>query len=155
MAHRQIVVTQQDARRLRSLLVSRARVERDEEHVEELAYELEQALVLASEEVPAQVVTMQSRVRVLDLVTGERREFALVFPAEADPAANRVSVLAPLGTALLGYREGDQVEWVMPGGPRRLLIEGVTQVNAVAAEANAADAGRPSSPEFQTALAAH
>jgi regulator of nucleoside diphosphate kinase len=150
MGHRQIVVTQHDARRLRSLLGNRARFERDQDHLEELAHELEQAVVLASEEVPTEVITMQSRVRVLDLVTGERREFVLVFPAEADLAANRVSVLAPLGTALLGYREGDRIEWVMPGGLRRMQIEGVTHVNPAAATNP-----RPSSAGLHAALAAH
>jgi regulator of nucleoside diphosphate kinase len=64
---------------------------------------------------------------VHDLTSGARREMVLVLPGEADVAAQRISVLAPLGTALLGYREGDEVEWVMPGGLRRLRVERVTQ----------------------------
>ncbi len=51
----------------------------------------------------------------------------LVFPAQADIGAQRLSVLAPVGTALLGYREGDEVEWLTPGGLRRLRIEKVIQ----------------------------
>ena len=62
---------------------------------------------------------------MLDLSSGERREYTLTYPAEADVAAGRISVLAPLGTALLGYREGDEFEWQMPGGLRRLRIEKV------------------------------
>jgi regulator of nucleoside diphosphate kinase len=64
-------------------------------------------------------------VRILDLSNGTRQELTLVGPAEANVSARRISVLAPLGTALLGYREGDEVEWLMPGGVRRLRIESV------------------------------
>jgi regulator of nucleoside diphosphate kinase len=62
---------------------------------------------------------------VLDLVSGERHELTLVLPRESDAGTGRVSVLAPLGTALLGYRVGDEIEWLMPGGLRRLRIEEV------------------------------
>ena len=68
---------------------------------------------------------MNSVATVFDLTGGDRREITLVYPHEAEPASGRVSVLAPLGTALLGYREGDEVEWLMPGGMRRLRIENV------------------------------
>jgi regulator of nucleoside diphosphate kinase len=63
------------------------------------------------------------------LTSGERRDLVLAFPWQADISAQRISVLAPLGTALLGYREGDEVEWVMPGGLRRLRIEKVHQAS--------------------------
>ena len=61
----------------------------------------------------------------VDLTGSSRREITLVYPHEAEAASGRISVLAPLGTALLGYREGDEVEWLMPGGMRRLRIESV------------------------------
>ena len=127
MRNRQVVVTQRDAARLRTLLSSYARSARDEEHVEELALEVERAIVVEPEQIPPGVVTMHARVRVLDLATGERRALVLVYPTESDIAANRVSVLAPLGSALLGYHEGDEVEWQMPGGLRRLRIESVAR----------------------------
>jgi len=127
MRNRQVVVTERDAARLRALLSSYARSGRDDEHLDELALEVERAVVLEPEQVPPNVVTMHARVRVLDVDSGERRDLELVYPAESDIAANRVSVLAPLGTALLGYREGDEVEWQMPGGLRRLRIESVAQ----------------------------
>jgi regulator of nucleoside diphosphate kinase len=127
MRDRPIVVTQLDAKMLRALLAGRMGSGRDHEHLEELDFELERALVLDPVEVPSNVVTMQTRVRVLDLSNAERRVFVLVYPADANVGANRISVLAPLGTAVLGYREGDEVEWVMPGGPRRIRIERVFQ----------------------------
>jgi regulator of nucleoside diphosphate kinase len=124
---RSIVITESDAARLRELLAARARAERDQDHLHELAAELERALIAQPGEVPGDVVTMHTRVQFLDLVSGARRELTLVFPREADLSAGCISVLAPLGTALLGYREGDEVEWEMPGGLRRLRIEKVRQ----------------------------
>jgi regulator of nucleoside diphosphate kinase len=84
------------------------------------------------------VVTLHALVHVLDLQSGERQEVVLVSPAEADVKERRISVLAPLGTALLGYREGDEVEWLMPGGLRRLRIERVVQASDVSNVASAA-----------------
>ncbi|MBX5462626.1 MAG: nucleoside diphosphate kinase regulator [Steroidobacteraceae bacterium] len=127
MQNRSIVIMESDAQMLRGLLAARMSSARDQEHLEELSLELERAQVVRPSELPPDVVTMQTRVRVLDLTSGERREVELVPPAEADVSSNRISVLAPLGTALLGYREGDEVEWVMPGGLRRLRIEKVIQ----------------------------
>jgi regulator of nucleoside diphosphate kinase len=123
-----IVVTELDARRLRGLLGARRGASfRDQEHLRELKSELERALVQEGTDVPADVVTMHTRVRVLDLSNGERREYVLVYPVDADVSTHRISVLAPLGIALLGYRAGDEVEWEMPGGVRRLRIESVIQ----------------------------
>ena len=119
-----IFITDRDAAKLRGLLAARAadREGRDQEHLFDLATELERAHVVNADTVPVGVVVVNSRVQVTDLVSGDRRELTLVFPSEADPAAGRVSVLAPLGCALMGCREGEIVEWEMPGGLRRLKI---------------------------------
>ena len=123
---RSIVVAEADARRIRGLLTARRESSlHDEAHLHELESELERAVLVARDEVPVEVVTMDSVVSVLDLHSGERREYTLVYPAEANLVAGRISVLAPLGTALLGYREGDELEWLMPGGLRWLRIEKV------------------------------
>jgi regulator of nucleoside diphosphate kinase len=90
-----------------------------------LERELERAVVVKPDEVPATVVTMNSEVEVVDLDTGERRSLTLVFPAMAGIEAGRVSVLAPLGTALLGSCQGAQVAWQTPRGARRLRVESV------------------------------
>ncbi len=127
MRNQPIVITEVDAAKLRGLVAVMAHAQRDQGHLEELAVELERANVVSLDEVPGDVVTMHTRVEVSDLMTGERRELVLVFPGQADVAAQRVSVLAPMGTALLGYREGDEVDWIMPGGLRRLRIDKVTQ----------------------------
>ncbi len=124
MRDQPIVISEPDARVLRGLL-ARAANGHDQEHLEELSLELERAQVLQPEQVAPDVVTMHKLLRILDLSNGSSQELTLVSPAEANVSARRISVLAPLGTALLGYREGDEVEWVMPGGVRRLRIESV------------------------------
>ena len=125
MRDQPIVISEPDARVLRGLLSSRSAASHDQEHLEELRVELERAQVLQPEQVSANVVTMHKQLRILDLSNNKRQELVLVSPGEANVSARRISVLAPLGTALLGYREGDEVEWLMPGGIRRLRIESV------------------------------
>jgi regulator of nucleoside diphosphate kinase len=120
-----IFITRSDAARLRELIANRTRAGRDHDHLAELSAELERARIADAEDVPADLIGIHSRVRVLDLTSGERRELMLVLPLESEPARGHISVLAPLGTALLGYCTGDEVEWQMPGGLRRMRIEQV------------------------------
>jgi len=127
-----IVVTSQDLDRLRAILGAPGGSPRDREHLLDLRDELEQARVVDEEEIPADVITLQSEVRVRDGETRVTSDYKLVSPAQANVRAGYVSVLAPLGTALLGYREGDEVEWRMPGGVRRLQIERVRQPHRLA-----------------------
>jgi regulator of nucleoside diphosphate kinase len=126
MSGRRILVTENDMDRLKDLVhASRRSARRDQNHLAELDRELDRAEVVAAAEVPADVVTMQSVVRVRDLDTGARVDYRLVFPADADIERRRISVLAPIGTALIGYRAGDRIEWATPGGTRRLEVEAV------------------------------
>jgi regulator of nucleoside diphosphate kinase len=129
-----IIVTAQDLSRLRGLFggMSRASI-LDRGHLSQLQDELDRALVLPADEVPVGVVTIDSRVRVVDLDTGKRSVLTLVLPDDADIAERRISVLAPIGSALLGFRASDEVEWTMPGGRRRLHIEHVIQPNQIVA----------------------
>ena len=129
-----IVVTRSDLERLRAILGSPGKSAHDHEHLLDLSDELEQAQVVRDDEMPSDVVTLQSQVRVRDRETGMVSNYTLVSPAQADVNSGCVSVLAPLGTALLGYREGDEVEWQMPGGVRRLWIERVTQSQPLSAD---------------------
>jgi regulator of nucleoside diphosphate kinase len=134
------VVTRSDAERLRAILGSRSGSLRDREHRLELREELERARIVGAEEIPADVVTLQSEVRVRDSDTRISSDYTLVSPAQADVRLGHVSVLAPLGTALLGYREGDEVEWQMPGGVRRLQIERVRQPHGLVPDRRASAA---------------
>ena len=72
---------------------------------------------------PADVVTMNSTVQLRDLHTNEVDTYTLVYPDCADIANHRLSVLAPIGTAILGYRVGDIIRWQVPAGWRKLKVE--------------------------------
>lgn len=92
-----------------------------------LESELARAEVVEPDELPIDVVTMGSTIWFRDLETDEVEQYTLVLPSEADVLRDRISVLAPIGTALLGYRLGDVVEWRVPSGKRRMEIVKVNQ----------------------------
>ncbi len=126
MSTRTIYITDFDMKRLRQLLEgTKAWNEKDREYMEDLEEELDRAIVVSSKEVPPEVVTMNSELQVKDLATGKKMTFRLVFPSDADFERGKVSILAPIGTALIGYRAGDMVDWKVPSGIRRFQIEKV------------------------------
>jgi regulator of nucleoside diphosphate kinase len=88
-----------------------------------LISELNRASVVPSREIPSSVITMNSRVTLLDLDTQEEETYTLVFPEDLEKTEGSVSVLAPIGTAMLGYKVGDVFEWEVPAGKRRLRVE--------------------------------
>ena len=88
-----------------------------------LQRKLERAALVPTEEVPPDAVTMLSKVVVADTATGRRREVSVVYPAEADAAAGRVSVLDELGTALFAAAVGETIQYDTADGPCRLRIE--------------------------------
>jgi len=120
---KKIVITDADYGRLQRLIESSRRFRhRDAEHLDDLEQELERAVIVRSGEVPHDVVTMNSRVRIRDLSNGREATYQIVFPVDADVAKNRISVLAPIGTGLLGYSTGASVECPVPSGMRRFRI---------------------------------
>ena len=126
LEERTVLITEADKEQLEALLDSVQNVhKRDEHYLQMLQEELDRAEVVAAGEIPPDVVTMNSRIRVRDLDTGKSFVCTLVFPRDADFPGSRISVLAPIGTALLGYRVGDVVEWKVPAGTRRLRVEEV------------------------------
>jgi regulator of nucleoside diphosphate kinase len=123
MHPRQIYITEFDMERLRQLVDgTRAWSTRDRNYLAQLEAELERAVVVPSEEIPPNVVTMNSEVRVKDVDTGKEMTVKLVFPGSADYERGKLSILAPIGTALIGYSTGDIVQWTVPAGVRRLQI---------------------------------
>ena len=126
MPGREIVITSLDQERLTAILNSPTAQEGlDREHLTELRAELEKAVIVEPGDVPPDVITMNSKVRVRDMASGEIHEYTIVYPHLADITKNMISILAPVGTALLGYRAGDVVEWRMPSGTRTLKVESV------------------------------
>ena len=90
-----------------------------------LLEEVERAVILASHEMPPGVVRIDSRITIEDLGSGEVETYTLSLPDQADPEQGRLSILAPIGTALLGYSDGDEIAWETPGGVRRIKIRNV------------------------------
>lgn len=86
---------------------------------------MERAEVVEQKDIPPDVITMRSTVSLKDLDTGEKTIYWLAFPTEANYDEGKISVLAPVGTAMLGYRRGDVIEWEAPSGVRRLKVEEV------------------------------
>jgi regulator of nucleoside diphosphate kinase len=123
---RKIVVTETDLRRLSQMLDSEfAATVVPRRYLNDLRRELERAEIVPADDVPDDVVTMDSTVILRDLDTGEPETFTLVYPQQANIAENKLSVLAPVGTAILGFRVGDVIRWKVPDGHRRLQIEEV------------------------------
>ncbi len=122
-----IVVTRQDYDRLKVLLTAGLdSATRPRQPILDLRRELERAVIVNPEDVPQGVVTMRSVVRLVDLDTKQEVEYRLVYPHEADIREGKISILAPVGTAIIGAREGETVEWNVPNGVRRLKILKVT-----------------------------
>lgn len=123
---RNIVITQNDARRLTELLQNACAANgRGRDDLTALAGELKRARIVSPQEIPERIVTMNTRLVLSDIDTGSELTFTLVFPQDADADAGRVSVISPVGTAVLGYGENDTVEWDVPAGKRRFLIKKV------------------------------
>ena len=121
MNGKKIYITQFDRDRLDRFLG----LPRDEEQniqLNPLRNELARAVVVAPTEIPADVITMNSTVSLIEIETSEEEVFTLVFPKDADADEGKISVTAPLGTAMLGYRVGDVFDWDVPMGRKRWRV---------------------------------
>lgn len=121
MSEKVLYISEHDRRRIRELLAAVDPADRASGR--DLDVELRLGKVVLPAEMPRDVVTMNSRVRLTDLDSGAELVYTLVFPADADFKAGKISVLAPIGTALLGERVGAEIQWEVPAGVRRLRIE--------------------------------
>lgn len=117
--NRSIYVTRADMTRLRSLIAS-TKGSRDD--LRSLSLELDRAHIVERDRIPGDVITMNSKARLEDLETHEGMTLTLVFPEHASIEHDRISVLAPIGTAMLGQREGDEFEWEVPAGRVQLKV---------------------------------
>lgn len=127
--NREIAITEYDLERLQELIENEQYNDANavrRKDLKDLTKELGRARLVKPSDVPADVVTMNSVVEMLDLETGEELNVTLVFPPEADFEAQKISVLAPIGVGMLGYRVGDQIEWPVPRGVRRLEVKAIT-----------------------------
>jgi regulator of nucleoside diphosphate kinase len=114
MAER-IYITDSELERLRDL-VEQHTEGRDGAAAERLGAELDRAVVVSPERLPTDVVTIDSRVTFQDERSGTVREVVIVYPTAANASEGRISVLAPIGAALIGLRAGDAIDWPLPDG---------------------------------------
>ncbi|MBS1615283.1 MAG: GreA/GreB family elongation factor [Bacteroidetes bacterium] len=99
-----------------------------------LEHELERAIIVHKYAFPPHTVAMNSRVSVQEMASKKSFELTIVAPHQADASKRMISILSPLGTALIGFRKGQEVEWRMPGGMRKFLILEVENTDEIHAE---------------------
>lgn len=139
-----ILVVDADHERLRQLIEGMAGDPMQREAVSRLDDELERAEIVDAADVPGDVITLESWARLLDLDSDRELLVSPVMPTKANADAGRLSILAPLGMAVLGYRAGDTIEWPVPGGMRRLrVLEVMFQPEAHARRSRATKRAKP------------
>ena len=117
-----IIITEEDYQQLKGYINHDAG--NDEEMT--LSAELKRTVILSKDAFPSHAVRLNSKVSVQDLDTDRVIEFTLVMPAHADMHKNKVSILTPMGAALIGFRKGEEVRWKVPAGFKRFRILDVT-----------------------------
>ena len=121
--NKQLILMDEDYKTMVSLLRHRqGKLLFDKENVEALELELQKALLVKREDFPLDVVRLNSIVKIKADGKGETIQLMLVTPDKADIKERKISVLAPIGTALIGFRKGEQVKWRVPAGKRTFTI---------------------------------
>lgn len=119
-----IFITENDRKRLNELIKAIENEKlKNNSYIEQLKKELERAKIVPPNKISGEVVTVNSRILLEDMVTNEEFSYQVVFPSNADLEAGKISILAPVGIALLGYKVGDIITWEVPGGVRKLKIK--------------------------------
>src|SRR5688572_12985912 len=88
----------------------------DRQNMQKLTEEIEKAQIVSKEKLPEGIVRLNSKVKVKDKSSGRIMEFQLVLPEAADIRQNKLSILAPIGTALIGFCKGQDISWEVPAG---------------------------------------
>lgn len=121
---KEIYITEIDKERLSKIIDTEIKIGNILDKTnKKLSDEINNAIVVSSRQVPQDIITMNTR--ALLYLDNEDLELTLVYPEEADFANNKISVLSPIGTAILGYKVGDTVEWEVPSGITQIHIKGV------------------------------
>ncbi|MGF1587024.1 MAG: nucleoside diphosphate kinase regulator [Bacteroidales bacterium] len=90
---------------------------------ESLLHELNSATIVEPEEIPSNVVTMNSIVKISFLNSNQQTQFQIVYPQQANLKEKKISIFSPIATALIGCQVGDEVEWIVPAGPTKIRID--------------------------------
>lgn len=125
MKNAQLVISQSDFDLLQNHLKLSSKL--SDFNRKKLSEELQSAQVVKQEDLPIDIVASNSQVEIEEVTAGQRFTFQLVSPDEADMKKHRLSVLAPIGIALLGYGVGAEVQWEMPNGLQVFRIVNVTR----------------------------
>lgn len=139
---RKIYITKADLERLKGTVNDLFKVAPDEkEHLRDLNGELDRAVIVTDDDLPRDVITMHSKVTLLMDGT-EKETVTLVYPSEIDLEENKISVVSPIGTAILGYREGDVIQWEVPTGATEIIVDKVLFQPESSAGESADEAGQ-------------
>jgi regulator of nucleoside diphosphate kinase len=113
-----VVITREDYELLKPLIERRA----DKQDEMSLGHELSRAIIVKKDALPPFTVRLNSKVTVVNQETQRVMEFMIVMPEQADIGQQKVSILSPMGTALIGFRKGEEVLWQVPAGLKRFRI---------------------------------
>lgn len=126
MSLRKIIITREDYNHLQKIVSGEiTAIVAAGTNLAALKTELDQAEIVDSDCVPDDVITMNSTVQLRDPQTDEVDTYTLVYPKDADIAQDKLSILTPIGTAILGYRTGDEIKWRVPKGTRKVVVDNV------------------------------
>ncbi len=124
MKARNIIISSLDYARLNDLVITAKQFGSTQSALlNTLEGELSRARIVAPDEIPPYVVTMNTCVRLTDITTHEVMQYTLVFPSDANLQQGKLSILSDLGVAIIGFSVGDTVEWEFPEGTRNIRID--------------------------------
>lgn len=124
MANKDIYLTSLDVERLHKLC-GNPDLMTQKPYIQKLKGEINRAIIVDPSKILADIVTMNSKVQLVDIDTEEEMIVTLVYPEHSDISAGKISILAPIGTAILGYSQGDIIQWEVPDGTRNLRINNI------------------------------
>lgn len=111
-----ILITEKDLTRIQHILKFQKSSD-----FESLEFELERATIIKDEEVPADLVTMNTKLKFLNVQDNKEMIITIVYPSDSNFSEGKISVLAPLGSALIGLRVGQEIDWTFPDGKNKIL----------------------------------
>lgn len=120
-----IYLTEKDYQRLLKLIQEQRYSGSNSTNIAKLGAELKRAKIVSAQDIPENVVTMNSSIKLVQMKNGKTLNITLVYPKDADVNTRKISVLAPVGTAVLGCKKGDTIEWPSPVGTLAYKIEEV------------------------------
>lgn len=119
-----LIINKNDFSRIhQSLLFAKQNKTVKKDDAEKLSHELKSATLVDPANVPDDVVTMNSIVKIHFANTKQKLQFKLVYPQEANLKENKISILSPVGIALIGYRTGSEIQWDLPAGKAQIIID--------------------------------